>query len=97
MLKAGDSAVCIDDTPPSESHGADFCLVRPKKGEIYTIRGIHMEPGIEGYGVFLEECPNPSIVWADGSEHEWPFDARRFRLTLLRRAVRADFAALPRT
>ena len=93
MFKIGESVVCIDDTPPSAANGSNYCLVRPKKGEIYTIRGIHTEPHIDGYGVFLEECPNPSIVWADGSEHEWPFDSRRFRRTLLHRAVRMQAAS----
>lgn len=95
MLKIGQSVVCIDDAPPHEQHGAAYCLVRPKKGEIYTIRGVHTEPGIEGYGVLLEELVNPSIIWANGTEQEWPFDARRFRLTLLHRAVKLEAAATP--
>lgn len=92
MFKVGDSVVCVDDSPPHEQHGAAYCLVRPKKGEIYTIRGIHTEPHIEGYGVLLEELVNPSIIWANGIEQEWPFASTRFRLTLLRRAVKLKAA-----
>jgi hypothetical protein len=92
MFKVGDSVICVDDTPPSEANGADYCLIRPKKGEIYTVRGIHTEPHIEGYGVYLEECLNPSVIWSDGHEVEWPFTSTRFRRTLLRRAVRLEAA-----
>lgn len=79
-FKPGDRVICIDDRPPSQQDGADFVLLRPRYGEEYTIRGVHTEPHIDSQGVFLEGLENPSIVWADGSEHEWPFDARRFRL-----------------
>lgn len=90
----GDSVVCIDDSPPHHDNGAKYILSRPVKGERYTVRGIHTEPGIDGYGVFLEELPNPSIIWSDGKEHEWPFDARRFRRSLLRRAVKLEAASV---
>lgn len=61
MLKVGDTVVCIDDSPPHYANGRDYTPIRPVKGERYTIRGIHTEPNIDGYGVFLEECVNPSI------------------------------------
>jgi hypothetical protein len=91
----GDRVICIDDSLPSQSNGADFVLLRPRYGEEYTVRGIHTEPNIDAQGVFLEGLENPSIVWADGSEHEWPFDARRFRLAscLLRLPTRAKATA----
>ena len=94
MFKVGDSVICVDDTPPSDFNGAPYCLVRPKKGELYTIRGIHTEPHIEGYGVYLEECLNPPMIWSCGDEAEWPFASTRFRRTLLRRAVRLEAAEI---
>lgn len=52
---------------------------RPRKGEVYTVRGIHREPHIEGYGVYVEELLNPPVIWSDGHEVEWPFASTRFR------------------
>ena len=79
MFKIGQKVVCVDDTPPSQTNGSDYCLLRPVKGEVYTVRGIHTEPHIEGYGVYLEELLNPLAIWSDGSECEWPFTSSRFR------------------
>ena len=42
-------------------------------------RGVVIEPRYEGSGVYLEELLNPSIVWEDGREWEWPFRSTRFR------------------
>jgi hypothetical protein len=79
MFKIGQKVICIDDTTPSSENGAAYCLIRPVKGEIYTIRGIHTEPYIDGYGVWLEECLNPSVIWSDRTEIEWPFASTRFK------------------
>lgn len=79
MFKIGQKVICVDDTPPSAENGADYCLIRPVRGRIYTIRGTHTEPHIEGYGVWLEECLNPSVIWDSGEEIEWPFASTRFR------------------
>lgn len=79
MFRVGQKVICIDDTPPSAENGSDYCLIRPVAGQIYTIRGIHTEPHIDGYGVWLEECLNPSVVWSDGHEVEWPFASTRFK------------------
>lgn len=79
MFKIGQKVVCVDDAPPSQVCGSDYCLMRPVKGEVYTVRGIHTEPHIEGYGVYLEELLNPPIIWRDGTECEWPFTSTRFR------------------
>jgi hypothetical protein len=79
-VKIGQKVICIDDAPPSAANGSDYCLIRPIAGEIYTIRGIHIEPGIEGYGLYLEECLNPSVIWSDNTEVEWPFSSTRFKL-----------------
>lgn len=79
MFKVGQRVVCVDDTPPSSQDGSDYCLCRPREGEVYTIRGTHTEPHIEGYGVYLDELLNPSVIWSDGTEVEWPFSSTRFR------------------
>lgn len=79
MFKIGQRVVCVDDTPPSQANGGDYCPIRPRKGGVYTVRGIHTEPHIEGYGVYLEECQNPPMIWSDGHEAEWPFASTRFR------------------
>lgn len=79
MFKVGQKVVCVDDAPPSSANGANYCLCRPRNGEVYTIRGIHTEPHIEGYGVYLEELLNPLVIWSDDTEVEWPFAAGRFR------------------
>ncbi|BBB99421.1 hypothetical protein [Bradyrhizobium elkanii] len=80
LFKTGDRVICIDDSPTSHDNGSNFVLLRPRYGEEYIVRGVHYEPDIKAQGVFLEGLENPSIVWADGTEHEWPFDGRRFRL-----------------
>jgi hypothetical protein len=99
-FQIGQKVICIDGTPPSAENGSDYCPIRPVKGEMYTIRGIHTEPHIEGYGVYLEECLNPSTIWSDGHEAEWPFASTRFKpiqewgIQILERAIRqADEAA----
>lgn len=75
--RIGEKVVCIDDSINPET--APYMLLRPKAGEIYTVASLHIEPGLDGYGIRLEELPNPSIIWADSDEKEWSFDARRFR------------------
>lgn len=99
MFGIGQKIVCIDDTPPSAQNGADYCLIRPVAGQVYTVRGIHTEPHIEGYGVWLEECLNPSMVWSDGHEAEWPFASTRFKPwtgSLLRPTVKLTAAHFQR-
>jgi hypothetical protein len=78
MLKVGQKVVCIDDAP-MRNGCADCCPLRLVYGRIYTVRSIHTEPNIDGYGVRLEELLNPSIVWADGNEREWSYQSERFR------------------
>lgn len=73
----GQKVVCIDDSMNPET--VNYTPCRPRKGEVYTVRAIHKEAHIEGYGVYLEELPNPSMIWADSDEREWPFRATRFR------------------
>lgn len=77
MFAIGQKVVCIDGSPPR--HAAAQLPLRLVEGATYTIRSIHTEPHIEGYGVRLEELVNPSIVWSDGDEYEWSYDRRRFR------------------
>lgn len=92
MFKVGQKVVCIDDAPMRNDCG-DVMPLRLVRGKVYTVRSIHTEPHIEGYGVRLEELLNPSIVWADG-EREWSYQSERFRPiaeagpSLLREAVR---------
>jgi len=93
MFKVGQKVICVDDSPPSTANGANYCLCRPRANEVYTVRGIHTEPHLDGYGIYLEELLNPSFIWSDGSECEWPFSSTRFRPvavagpSLLREAV----------
>jgi hypothetical protein len=78
MLKPGQKVVCIDGSPMRNNCG-DVLPLRLVEGQVYTVRSIQTEPHIQGYGVRLEELPNPSIVWADGDEKEWAYQSERFR------------------
>ena len=78
MLKVGQKVVCIDDAPDRNDCGTVLPL-RLKLNAVYTVREIHTEPHIEGYGVRLDELLNPSIVWADGDEREWSYQSERFK------------------
>lgn len=77
MFNIGQKVVCVDDSMNPET--VDYTPCRPRKGEVYTIRGFLKQAHIEGYGVYLEELLNPSIIWADHDEKEWPFKPERFR------------------
>ena len=78
MLKVGQRVVCVDDAPMRNGCG-DVLPLRLSRGQAYTVRSIHTEPHINGYGVRLEELLNPSIVWQDGTEKEWSYQSERFR------------------
>jgi hypothetical protein len=90
MFKPGQKVVCVNDNMNSET--SQYTPCKPRKGRIYTVRDTLTQPHIEGYGVYLEELLNPSIIWSDGDEKEWPFKSERFRL-LIEPGERAD--ALP--
>ena len=77
MFKPGQKVVCIDDAPMRNDCGSVLPL-RLIHDRVYTIRSIHTEPHIAGYGVRLEELLNPSVVWADGDEREWSYQSERF-------------------
>lgn len=77
MFKVGQKVVCVDDAPMRNNCG-DVLPLRLERCKVYTIREIHTEPNIPGYGVRLEELLNPSIVWADGDEKEWSYQSERF-------------------
>lgn len=77
-FRVGQKVTCIDDAPMRNGCG-DVMPLRLIRGSSYTIRSIHTEPHIEGYGVRLEELLNPSIVWADGGEREWSYQSERFK------------------
>lgn len=93
MFKVGQKVICVDDAPMRNDCG-DVMPLRLVHGRVYTVRSIHTEPHVVGYGVRLEELPNPSIVWADGEEREWSYQSERFAPvatagpSLLREAVR---------
>ena len=78
MLTIGQKVVCIDGSPLRNNCDAVLPL-RLVEGRVYTVRSIHTEPHIQGYGVRLDELVNPSIVWADGTECEWAYQSERFR------------------
>lgn len=78
MFKVGQKVVCIDDAPPRNG-AAPFVPLRLVAGRVYTIRSIHTEPHLDGYGVRLDELLNPPIVWDDGTESEWSYQSERFR------------------
>jgi hypothetical protein len=76
MLKVGQKVVCIDGSPVRDTFATPLRLV---EGQIYTVRSIHTEPHIQGYGVRLEELLNPSILWSDRTECEWAYQSERFQ------------------
>ena len=73
----GQKVVCVDDSVNPET--VEYTPMRPRKGQIYTIRGFLVQDHIPGVGIYLEELVNPSIIWADQDEKEWPFKPERFR------------------
>lgn len=77
MFRPRQKVVCIDDSVNPETVSYTPC--RPRKGDVYTVRGWLTQAHIVGYGVYLEELLNPSIIWADQDEREWPFRSTRFR------------------
>lgn len=77
MLQIGQKVMCVDASLNAEV--AKHMPLWPKLNEVYTVASIHIDPRIDGYGVRLEELPNPSQVWSDGDDLEWSFDHRRFR------------------
>lgn len=70
IFRIGQKVVCIDDSANEETMAYTPC--RPRKGEVYTVRGFLVQDHIDGYGVYLEELLNPLIVWCDQDEKEWP-------------------------
>lgn len=76
MLKVGQKVVCIDASPVLNAKAVPLRLT---EGRVYTVRSIHTEPHIDGYGVRLVELENPSIVWSDGDECEWSYRSDRFK------------------
>lgn len=77
MLKVGQKVICVDGSPIRMAAGT--AMLRLVEGGIYTVRSIHTEPNIEGYGVRLNELLNPDVVWSDGTEYEWSYRSERFR------------------
>lgn len=55
-LKVGDRVECIDEWDNSATI-SNYLL--PQKGQIYTIRKIEYEVGLDAYGILLEEIHNP--------------------------------------
>lgn len=86
MFQVGERVVCVNADFNAETKPYMPCWV--KLGTIYTVRGIHKDPNLEGYGVYLEEVVNPEQVWSNDEPREWSFDARRFKASLLKAAVR---------
>jgi hypothetical protein len=78
MLRVGQKVVCVDASPVREDCTGHMPL-RLEHGAIYTVREIHREPNLEGYGVRLAEMENSLVVWSDDTECEWSYDSRRFR------------------
>lgn len=78
MFKVGEKIVCIDASPVRADCQVGMPL-RLTLNAVYTVASIQTEPHIPGYGVRLEELPNPSMIWSDGEEREWSYDNRRFR------------------
>jgi hypothetical protein len=84
MFKIGERVMCVDASFNAETRPYMPCWI--KLHGIYHIRGIHKDPSLDGYGVYLEEVINPEQVWANDEPREWSFSASRFRPTLLKRA-----------
>ena len=78
MFQVGQKVVGIRDDPPSNGSAA-YMPCRIHLGCIYTVRGIHIKRGIDGYGVYLEEIVNPLVIWSDNTEVEWSFSSTRFQ------------------
>lgn len=65
MFSIGEKAVCVDASPVR----SDCSTAMPLKltdGAIYTVRSLHTEPELAGYGVRLDELPNPPVIWSNG-------------------------------
>lgn len=92
MFKIGERVECIDASI-HDSYTRRFMPCWVKHGAIYHIRGIHQDPKIPGYGVYLEEVVNPEQVWDNDKPREWSFNHTRFRPTLLKAVTRVAVAA----
>lgn len=92
MFKVGDRVQCINASFSAECQRYMPCWIT--KGETYTVRGIHKDPAIKGYGIYLEEIVNPEQIWSNDEPREWSFDSRRFQYgSLLRPAVKLEATA----
>jgi hypothetical protein len=94
MFKIGQKVVCVDDSVNPET--VEYTPCRPRKGQIYTVRGFLTQPHIHGYGVYLEELLNPSLLWSDQDEKEWPFRSTRFRSLVEPRELETAVTSAPR-
>jgi hypothetical protein len=79
MFAVGDKLICVDASPV-RSDCVSAAPLRLTEGGVYTVRSVHMEPSLAGYGVRLAELMNPPIIWSDGEEKEWSYASERFRL-----------------
>ncbi|TXH43031.1 MAG: hypothetical protein E6Q97_34810 [Desulfurellales bacterium] len=77
MFKIGQKVICIDASVYSDAQ--PYLPFRCKLNQVYTVRSIHTEKHLTGYGIRLEEVINPSFLWSDSDEKEWSFDHRKFR------------------
>lgn len=77
QMYPGQKVVCIDGSPVRTADGT--AMLRVVEGAVYTVRSLHTEPHIPGYGVRLKELQNPSVLWSDGTEVEWSYRSDRFR------------------
>jgi len=78
MFQIGEKVVCIDASPARSDCAAAMPL-KLTANAVYTVRSLHTEPHLSGYGVRLEELQNPSVIWSDNEEKEWSYASWRFR------------------
>ncbi len=89
MFRIGQKVVCIDASVYGDA--APYLPMRCKVNEVYTVRSVHTEPHLTGYGIRLEEVLNPSMLWSDSDEKEWSFSATKFRPLAPTEIVREEF------
>lgn len=74
-FKIGEKVVCVYN-PSGKGDDCTYNEIRPKNGEIYTIRGFYYLNG--DCGIYLEEIVNPPRPYLDGlGECCWSIDCFR--------------------
>jgi hypothetical protein len=100
MFYVGQKVVCINDD--YEHPNWKYIPNRPKKGDIYTIRGIvdfcykssRESPPLTREALYLYEVVNQSLPFGGGPDREYAFESGRFKPLLEKKTDISIFTAM---